>query len=355
MKRENKLKLRQGFARLLQAVSRRKVGRFDGDVRSIAILLPERYGDCILLTKLFAEIRAALPEATIHLIAFRKVSAVFFESDPNVASIFNVKSGFFTWIRYVMNHRFDVLFNPKDSMSISFLLQSLFLRARLKVAHRHDYHERLYDRLIDKDYYDHVTERHSGLFDILGVTVPGRESIRPYVPPLPVSQSLSDFARSIAGKGYIGLNLSSASRLKYWPKENWAEFVRNYPEERFVVFASAKDHEDKLFLERELDNVLPLPPTATLGEVDLVMQELKLLVSPDTSLVHMAACHDLPVVALYRNRRNDWTRFAPLSTNHEIVVSLSDLVGDIGVDAVQQAFRKVYARLEPTNGSIGSR
>lgn len=45
MKRENKLKLRQGFAWLLQAVSRRKASRFEGNVRSIAILLPERYGD----------------------------------------------------------------------------------------------------------------------------------------------------------------------------------------------------------------------------------------------------------------------------------------------------------------------
>lgn len=347
MKREQKIKIRQGFARLLQAVSRRKPGRFDGEVRTIAILLPERYGDCVLLTELFAQIRAALPEATIHLIAFRKVSAVFFKSDPNVASIFNIKSGLPAWLKFVRNNRFDVLFNPKDSMSVSFLFQSFLLRARLKVAHRHDYHERIYDRMIDKDYYDHVTERNAGLFDILGVTVPGGKTIRPYVPPLPVSQVMHDFAGSIAGKGYIGLNLSSGSVGKYWPKEKWVEFVRSYPGERFVVFASAKDHEDKLFLERELENVLPLPPTATLGEVEVVMQELKLLVSPDTSLVHMASCHDLPVVALYRNRRNDWTRFAPLSPNHEIVVSASDRVGDIELDAVDQAFSKVLARLEP--------
>lgn len=344
MKREQKIKLRQGFARLLQTIAKRNPSRFDGNIRSIVILLPERYGDCILLTKLFAEIRAALPDASIHLVAFRKVSAVFFASDPNVASIFNVKSGAPAWLKYMLTHRFDVLFNPKDSMSVGFLLQSFLLRARLKVAQQHDYHEGVYDRLIRKDYYDHVTERNSGLFEQLGVRVPGRENIRPYVPPLPVSRSLSDFASSIAGRGLIGLNLSSGSLGKYWPKEKWAEFTRRYPDERFVVFASSNDHEDKLYLERELDNVVPLPVTATLGEVDAVLRELKLLVSPDTSLVHMASCHNLPVVALYRNRRNDWTRFAPLSTNHEIVVSASDRVRDIRVNEVDEAFRKVHER-----------
>lgn len=344
MKREKKIRNRQGVIRLLQMLSYGHPRRFDAPIRSIAILLPERYGDCILLTKLLRELRSSLPEASIHLIAFRKVSEAFFDHDPNVSEVFNVKSGILEWLKFFLTHRFDVLFNPKDSLSVSFIMQSMLLRAKCKIAHQSDFHIGIYDRLIDQDYYNHVTIRNGGLLDVLGLHVSDRASIRPYMPSLPVSESMHSYCRSIESKGYAGLNLSSGSAGKYWPKEKWAELVSRFPDQRFVVFSSSQDMADKLFLEKELTNVVASPATATLGEVEAMLKQLIFLVSPDTSLVHMAACLDTPVVALYRIRRNDWTRFAPLSSNNEIVVSPVDRVEAIDVDAVSIAVTKVRGR-----------
>ncbi|HWR01975.1 MAG TPA: glycosyltransferase family 9 protein, partial [Chlorobaculum sp.] len=102
---------------------------------------------------------------------------------------------------------------------------------------------------------------------------------------------------------------------------------------------------EKQILEVSLVNVEPSPKTANLGEVGAILKQLKFLVTPDTSLVHLAACYDLSVIALYRNNRADIERFPPMSTLHELVVSPNELVGSISVDAVDKAVRRMIEAL----------
>lgn len=328
-------------ARILQALSRFRRHGYDGPIRSVAIIMAGRYGDAILLTKLLRQLKAAMPETELHVITSRTGTEEFFRLSPYVSRTFCLKSGLGAWVKFLLTNRYTVLFNPKDLPSTSNLLLSTLIRARIKVSHSHPLHEGIFDRLTAIDRTGHVTEQNAGLLEALGFDRKQYAAIRPEMPRYPVGEAVSAFARSISGQGCIGINLSAGGPSRYWTTPNWEALAGQFPEERFIVFAAGEQLQDKAQLETALENVLPSPPTASLGEVSAMLRELKLLVTPDTSLVHIAACHDTPVIAFFPNDRTAMNGYAPLSSRNTIVASDTHLVRDIGVDAVASAVRRM--------------
>lgn len=166
-KSAKKKERRRLFSAMLKMVAMPRYGRqrFAGVPKSIVILVSERYGDMILLTPLIKQLRKLFPAVVLHAIAFRKQSFDFFKHDKNIDKVFYVKSNYLKSMLEILSKRYDVLFNPKDSLSFNFLLQSYLIRAGFKVAFKHDYHERLFNCLLDLDYYNQVAVRNCFFFE----------------------------------------------------------------------------------------------------------------------------------------------------------------------------------------------
>lgn len=345
---------RKAVARLLQAVSRFRSHRLNNHenepIRSIAILMVGRYGDSILLTKLLRQLKAALPDTELHVITSRTGTEEFFRYSPYVSGTFCLKSGIEVWVKFLLTHRYDVLFNPKDSPSTSNLLLSSVIRAPLKVSHSHPLHEGIFDRLVKIDHLDHVTEQSAGLLDALGFDRKKYAAFYPEMPRYPVGRNVQEFSRSISLKGCIGINLSAGGPSRYWTLEKWEALVREFPLHQFVVFSAGNDSADKKHLEDTLPNIIPSPATANLGEVATILQQLDLLVTPDTSLVHMAACFDTPVIAFFPSDLKAMKGYGPLSTTSTIVASETYLVRDIEVGTVAEAIRSMQISLRRITG-----
>jgi len=332
---------------LLRVLSRPKDGSavFSGNLKSIVILASERFGDTILLTVLIRQIRQLFPDVRLDVVTFRRTISDFLANDKHIDRVFYSKSGYASYLKHLLATQYDVLFNPKDSVSFNFILQSKLIQARFKVAHRHQYHEGLYDHLIDLDYYTHVSLRNSALLDVL---VPGssvRNSCRPYLPPMAVSEAVHDFIFRIADAGCVGVNISAGHAHRYWGQSNWISLISRYPGETFIVFAAPCDIVQKEAIESECGNVMVSPFTNNLYEAGLITEKLKILVTPDTSFVHVAACYNTPLVGLYRNRIDDRTRFSPLSDSYELVISSSEKVSDISVDDVDSSMHCLFGKL----------
>lgn len=312
-------------------------------LRSIAILAPERYGDVILLTPLLAALRNACPQAALHVVAFKRPILEFLQEDPNITRLHYAKGEYLGYVAGVLSHKFDLLFDPKESPSFNFLLQSVLIRARCKVAHRHPHHEGLFDHLLPGDFFSPVVDRNLALMRALDPdgTEPSR---RPYLPPMPLGEAMLNFADGLGGN-VVGINISASTADKYWPEERWQALLAAFPGERFVILASPRDQERKRRLETGAANVLLSPPTANLGEAGAIIGRLKLLVSLDTSLVHVAACHDVPVAALYRNDGEGVSRFSPLSSLHRVVLAPGERVDAIGFEPVRMAVESLLEEI----------
>lgn len=313
---------------------------------SIVLLARERYGDAILMTPLIKNLRMAYPGVSIYIVAFTRIIFDFFSRDANVTAVYHAKRNLTKYFSEVLTKKFDLLFNPKNHPSTNFYLQSRFIRARYKVGHRNTNHDELYDFLIDLAPGTHESSRSLSLLDVLGKTPAA--VCRPYIPEMPVSDDTRLFLDTLRSGIYTGINISAGKPGGHRTIEQWSDLVGNYPAERFIIFSSPADTGEKKTIEKLHENVLSSPVTKNLYEVWKIVDRLKLLVTPDTSLVHVASCSDTPVLALYRQNPADSIEFSPLSSLHEIIVSSTPDVADIENRMVTEAAARILERVRMT-------
>jgi len=344
-RKKKKRQLRQAIARLLQRITppRSGIAEFRGPLDSVAILAQEKLGDCVLLTPLVRNLRRAFPDLDIHIIAFSRASASFFMNDPEVTAVHLAKKQPRRYFREVLSREFDLLFNTKDHPSTHFLLQSALIRARFKVGHKNPFHEGLYDRLLDTEFHLHMALKNCALLPLLGI-IADREACRPSLPAMPVTEELTTFLGKIEGDTPIGVNISAGEPNRLWMEEKWKALTGRLPGKRFVVLSGPDDLDAKRRLEASCPNVVASPPTRNLYEASRIVSMLRLLVTPDTSMVHVASSTGTPVVGLYREAPQDISRFGPYAIPYEIVISPTGEVSGIEPDEVASAMTRLLAR-----------
>ena len=337
-------RFRQKFAMLLQKAMHRPLLQppYTGTLNSMVLLAQEKYGDAILLTPLIALLKQKCPGAAIHVVTFSKATYLFFLSDRNIDRLYCTKGNVLRYYREILGKQFDLLFNTKDHPSTSFLMQSIIIRAGKKTGIDSPYHRGIYDYLVDMDFHTPVALKNCALLAILGKSF-HPEECRPYIPEKSVSETVRSFLDSMEEHIRIGINISAGGPTRYWTGENWQKLIEAFPDERFIVFSAPGDLQEKKRLELRCPNIVRSPATANLYEAWLLAGKLRVLVTPDTALVHVASCSGTPVVGLYGMAPQDQSRFRPFLIRSVIVVSPTALVSDIKPEAVIAGVRELLA------------
>jgi ADP-heptose:LPS heptosyltransferase len=301
---------------------------------SIAILAQERFGDVILLSPLLRILKRAVPAIRIAAVSVTS-SADYLRYDANVDAVIRAKPPTLQALRHLSSQRFDMVFNTKDHPSFTFLYLTRRIRAARRVGIFHPLHEGFFDHMIRVDPLESRVKTNCALLDHLGIYY-SEEDLGPYMPEGPVSKEVGDFAESIRGKRPVGVNLSASGAPKEWPVERWMDLLRRTAEPTVVV-SMPKHLELKRALEGRFDHVIPSPPTRSIFDVGRVIEQLGLLVSTDTALIHVASCFDTPVLALYKIG-SDLQRFPPLSTAQRTIVAPDADLGRISAEQVLELY-----------------
>ncbi len=337
---------RHRFAETLQfmAKRRKKQPPLNKPLESIVILAKERYGDSIMLTPLIGALRREYPELSIYIITFNQIIFNFFSADPNITAVYHAKKNLVRYYKGILSKKCDLLFNPKDHPSISFLTHSMLIRARYKTGHLNPFHEGLYDYLIDLPKHTHESDRNLSLLSIINAKKDPQRH-KPYLPPLPVSENITNFLKTLQPGRCIGINISAGHGGGHRTVNQWSELIRNFPNETFIIFSAPDDRDEKIELEQQHANVRLSPSTRNLKEVGEIVKHLKILISPDTALIHVASCFDTPLIGLYRKSLIDHNQFAPLSQLQKVILSPTPDVIDIESDSVTTSLREMIGKL----------
>lgn len=311
--------------------------QFHGPLRSVVILAQERLGDLILLTPLINILRQSNPDLVIDVVIFSN-EGYFFEQDKNINQVIRAKKKYISYARKMLSFKYNVLYCTKDHPSFNFLLHTRFIRADIKIGITHDYHQGFFHHLLDIDLDTHVIEKNCTLLDYLGISY-SKEDIRPYLPENEVSQEIEDFVNQIEGKSIVGINLSAGGRDREWPVEKWQELISQL-DFTFIILAMPYRSPDKEKLEKLFPNIIPSPRTASIFEAGKLISQVQLLITPDTSLIHVASCYEVPVVAMYL-RNIGLHRFYPYGIPYKRLVTITDKNEDIPLKDVLQAIKEI--------------
>ena len=77
----------------------------------------------------------------------------------------------------------------------------------------------------------------------------------------------------------------------------------------------------KIASELDLDFVIPSYTTKTILDVAALIEQLDLIISPDTSIVHVASALDKPIVSIHENNKYSFRSWSPSSTQTKTVFS----------------------------------
>ena len=147
----------------------------------------------------------------------------------------------------------------------------------------------------------------------------------------------------------IGCNLSAGNPTRVWTvalaRELIARILAFLPDSRIILLTAPGDRMRGREVEADFDDrVITTSPGLTIAEVAALISQLDVLISPDTSLVHIARSFQVPVVGMYPRPAWNLARWRPYGQTGGIVISGNDEnIFDITAEQVFAVFQELVA------------
>jgi heptosyltransferase-3 len=317
---------------------------FPEQIKSIVLLAPERYGDLILLTPVIQHLRHQYPDVRITLVGANDL-VFFFQADRHVEKMYNGKKTLFCLHGLLFTETYDLLYNPKDHPSFVFLLLTCRIKAAYKVGIAHPLHRQFYHKLLPVEAKWSKMQINCALLAHLKIDKPYDNTIRPYMPPGPVSEEIKQFAVKYEKEYIVAVNLSASKKIRQWPVIHWQTFL-NQVKESVIIIAMPQQMPLKKILEEQYPSVVVSPPTRTLFDAAHLIGRCQLLITPDTALVHVASALNRPLIGLYTHR-SEYGKFSALSDIKEILFSECETIHTISPQQVLTAYHAIMQKISP--------
>ena len=351
--------LEHGFKRFFFFLSRVYLRKGRGDfgvidprrIEKVLFIRPEKLGDMVISLPVFHNLKKMHPHLQLFTICSPRNVAVI-RDNRNIAANFLYTKNILhdlAMIRRVRRLGADVVVDMvgDDSVTSLFLTQYASPGARRiglgKRRHRLYYDFNYEYRTEDEA---HVIDNTLKLLTAFGIATDDAERYVPPTIPETSRRTAERFITSLDGQapgGIIGINISAGRPTRVWPEGKTHDLIRRllavYPTCRIVISSDPQDRaRAETMTEPYGKRVDPVPPGLGLLDVAAIISRMRMLVTPDTSLVHIARSFQVPVVGLYTRFQKNFKLWRPYGQKTGAVISGNDYnIFDITVDEVVNA------------------
>ncbi|NNJ98166.1 MAG: glycosyltransferase family 9 protein [Gammaproteobacteria bacterium] len=301
--------------------------------KNILIVRPAKIGDTICMFPLIRELNRFLPDAKIDIYA-STYNNFMFQHAPQVRHVYtkykdrdSLKT--VAEIFEMRTNRYDLII---DTIDIRFgkVIALAFIKARWLIANV-GYESRYGLNNADLDFYYkltdwkqiHTTDRLLEFLQLLGID-DYDSSIN-----FPIGDEAYQFAESFLkpyqGKKLIGLNADASDRDRSILDAEIIDIcngIKAFDSKiRILLFSSVsrREHMAALIKQARFDNVILENGTTSIFEAAALTSFMNVMISPNTSFVHIASAFDIPTVAIFQNDQNHLTYWAPRSSRYIII------------------------------------
>jgi len=287
-------------------------------------------GDMVMATPAIEALRQLYPQATICLLTNSR-SADIIKGSPYLDKIFILTGfiNFFTTIIRLRNYHFDMVVNLYRLYSLKGTIKMflLFWAIRGKYWVGRDtnrrgffYHLKVPEKLSDKR---HEVEHKLDIIRRLGGQIKGinlraeydrndKDSVSAFLNRQDISESYA----------LVGINCSTFRSSRNWTIENYAKLA-DYIIERLkvkVAFIGVAKDKNLVLKIKKLMNQEPLDFVGAFNVRQLVyfLKRCKLLISPDSGTMHVAAALGVPMVVLFGP--GEYERYRPYGNEEKTIV-----------------------------------
>jgi ADP-heptose:LPS heptosyltransferase len=322
-------------AALLKRLARTSCkGEFNpGEFRQILIVRPAKIGDTICMLPLIRELKKSLPAAEIDVYAGTDNNFMF-RYVPQVRRVYTrykrrrALSTVIEIFRMRANH-YDLVI---DTMDIRFgkILSLLLINADWLVANAGFESRYGIDNSDLQLYYRlnswkriHTTERLLEYLHLLGIS--DYDSTMEFPVGDKAMAFAEDFLEPYQHGRLIGLNVDASSRERSIADPELIAIChgisRHDSDIKILLFSTPerRSHMQTLVTDARLDNVIIEHGTRSIFDAAALASQMKVMVSPDTSFIHIASAFDIPTVAIYQNDPDHLIYWGPRSSRHVVI------------------------------------
>jgi ADP-heptose:LPS heptosyltransferase len=325
-------------ALLLKFLTRKKFNEFSiENTESILFFRYDRIGDMIISTPVFRELKLSYPNIKISILA-SQVNQNILQSNPYIDEIFiNSKQNIFKDLVILLKLRrrqFDACIEFDHSVIPHAILRLKIIKPKvvISVAKKGRYGVcgndlKLYDYFTKK-------ENHAHFRDIWLETL-SPFSIKPKSNHYDLfcndhqQRIAQNFITNFGNKILIGINLEGSvegKKIKITDLKILCKGLYQKYNDIQIVILSAPYNYQKLKKEIDrikLDYLVLSYKTEKIMDVAALIEKLDLIITPDTSIAHIASTFNKPVVTIHENNVDSYELFAPTSHLNRTVFSMS--------------------------------
>lgn len=274
----------------------------------VLVIRNDVLGDMIVTTPIFNALKLLNPKIEIDVVASPQNAQVV-SRDSRISHVIVYENSLRFWLnlwRLGRRRNYDALFSlifgtPQTQGVITNLAGG---RRSLKLSvQRQSKYECFFSRTVRVSQDAHIAEQWLTValdaFDLNGKFAPCQISLH-----VPEREPVESFLKQggIKKKDFILINLSAGkNRVKSWSKEKYRELIYRLNESRSeaVVLSCAPNEVGIMEEVARAKNVVCFYPTSDLHDIAALIRSAKLLITPDTGVVHFGSAMKTPMIVLY--------------------------------------------------------
>jgi len=333
---------------MLKLIGSKKPVDFDiKNAKNVLFFRYDRIGDMVITTPVFRELKLAYPHLKITVLA-SIINKDVLLNNPHIENVVTTyKNNIISNLPLLLKLRkknFDVCIEFDHSVVPHAIIRLKIIKPKKVISIKKDGRYGVNGN--ELSLYDIYTEKpKKGHFrDIwLGVLKPFNVNPKSNEYELFVTKKLENkakvFLKQYSTKFLVGINLEGAIRGKkirfselYKISQGLYKQVNNV---QIIILTAPKKFQSvsKKVKQMGLDYVEISYKTDNIPEVASIINQLDLIITPDTSIVHIASAFNKPIVTIHENNQDSYKLFSPTSKLHRTVFSKSkDDLNDFSVE-----------------------
>ncbi len=323
------------FASLL-----RKAEKVNGTITGIKKILVVRLnniGDALVTTPLIGEFKK-IGGVTIDILCSERNKMVFEEQEfYRKIYIYDKKlKTFLKIIKEINSQNYDCIIDSHDDVSSTASLFIALSNCKYKAALEKS-NTKLFTHTIQRPdaTKTHPVERVLEISKLFGINPDLNKANILYKPSADSIVKATTFLHNNfkENKFVIGINLFAGSDARFWGKENFIsliEYLKSFKTNIFFI-----SPENKLDIAKSISNDVPVF-SGSLDSVAAVISLSGLLITPDTSLVHLASASETPVFGLFVHYNTNEVIWSPYKSKFDCVITKEPTLENVKFDDVTQ-------------------
>ncbi len=321
--------------------------------KNILIVRLGKIGDIIVASSVFEILKKRFTGINISLLTLEKNREVLKHNSKIDRVYYTSKNIFLYYTLFKLRKKnFDVLLDLNDDPSTSSDIIRKLIRAKTTVGFDFNneikYHIAIEHPKKDKT---HIVERLEKILNGIGIH-PEKSELKPiiYLDPYSNSEIKNQLNKIKKTEKVLAINISAGAIIREWDKKNYIELLKKLvvenPNWYFLILYVRKDFEKaELIIDAVSSDRLIKMKFYSFQQFACYIRNADLVITPDTSAVHICSAFNIPVIALYPGVNWNYVSWSPLSNFKRSLLSKEESINGISVDEVFNAFTQIQSEL----------